>query len=355
MDRGYILFPRELMDEDFWKFTPVARQIFLYLMLRVNYVDGKNGYKRGQGFFSYGKIKEDLSWYVGFRKHSYTDSQIRNAMNHLVKSGMINTMKTTRGLRVTICKYKRYQDPKYYERHNEQQAEQHNDRQDERTPEDALYVKESINNTKEKEEYIVDLNKNELSSKEIESLDVTKSKDEVTDSGGIKKGMIREVRELAFKFLKWQPESELYLIRKAVEDMGYERVAETTKYYGEMIESGQIEKDYIVSSSRYWWSSGIYSWSNKVETRAKIDKVEEKKKLVKRKCSDCHTLFELEPDKIPSICPKCNQGMLLTNIEYASQFPQEPKDKPKEEVFTPEEQQAKDNVMAFLDKFSSRR
>ena len=354
MDRGYILFPRELLDEEFWRFTPVARQVFLYLMLRVNYVDGKNGYKRGQGFFSYGKIKEDLSWYVGFRKHTYSDSQIRNAMNHLATNNMISTTKSTRGLRVTILKYDSYQNPKYYERHNEQQAEQHNDQHDERTQDDTLYVKERKNNTKTKEKDIEIEEEKSMLEIKASTLEVSKSKgqEEVVGvgDGEIKGGQIRHVRELAMGWLKWQPESELYLIRKAVQDIGFEKVAEVTKYYSDQVNNGSI-KENIVSSSRYWWSSGVYSWANKVTTTTKIQEEDNKPKMIKRKCNNCHVLFEFEEGNVPSICTNCNEGMLLNSLEYASEFPQPPKPEPEPEVLSEEDQEAKDKVMNFLNAF----
>jgi hypothetical protein len=328
------------MDDEFWTFTPVARQIFLYLMMRVNYKDGSNGYKRGQGFFSYGKIKEDLSWYVGFRKHTYSDSQIRNAMNHLVTNGMINTTKSTRGLRVTICKYESYQNPKYYEQHNEQQDEQHDDQHNERTQDNTLYVKERKNNTNTKEEYIE--SEEEKSMLEIQSstLEVSKSKDR-------EGGQVRHVRELAMGWLKWQPESELYLIRKAIKDVGYEKVAEVTKYYADQVNSGAI-KDNIVSSSRYWWTSGVYSWANKVTTQTKTKEIESK---IKRKCNNCHNVFEFNKDEVPQTCTGCHNGTLLSRIEYLAEFPSKPKPTPEPEQLNEEEQNAKDLVDAFVNSF----
>jgi len=351
MDKGYILFPRELMDEEFWTFTPVARQIFLYLMMRVNYKDGSNGYKRGQGFFSYGKIKEDLSWYVGFRKHTYSDSQIRNAMNHLVTNGMISTTKSTRGLRVTICKYESYQNPKYYEQHNERHDDQHNDQQDERTQDDTLYVKERKNNTNTKEDYIESEEEQSMLALAQESnSEVSKSSDKrevdgVVDSEG---GQVRHVRELAMGWLKWQPESELYLIRKAIKDIGYEKVAEVTKYYSDQVTGGSI-KDNIVSSSRYWWTSGVYSWANKVTTQTKKVQVESK---VKRKCNHCHNVFEFDKDNVPQTCQSCHNGTLLSRVEYQAEFPSKPKPTPEPEVLTEEEQNAKDIVDAFINNFN---
>lgn len=352
------------MDEEFWSFTPVARQIFLYLMMRVNYVDGSNGYKRGQGFFSYGKIKEALSWYVGFRKHTYSDSQIRNAMNHLVTNKMIITTKSTRGLRVTICKYDSYQNPKYYEHHNEQHNEKHNDQHNERAPKDTLYVKERKNNTKTKEEEIdsrfkeevIDtLNKTTLTSEDLKitvGKSSEKEKKEWLENKESLGGQLRRLRELAGGWLRFQPESELYLIKKVIKDIGYEMVAKTTEEYAKKVNSGEL-KDNIVSSSRYWWSTGVYSWANKISTTNK--KVEKVDQLVKRKCNACHNVFEYNKDKIPQICTGCNNGMLLSQVEYNAEFPPNPKPKPEPEVLNEDEQSQKDKVDAFLNAFGGSR
>jgi len=84
----------------------------------VNYTDGEK-FKRGQGFFRFSDIQEDLCWYVGYRKMKYEKYAITKALRRLRERNMIATTKTTRGIIVTVCKYDYYQEKKNYEGNNE--------------------------------------------------------------------------------------------------------------------------------------------------------------------------------------------------------------------------------------------
>lgn len=111
---GYILQPRKIDDSDISKSPPHVREIWSYLIRKANHSDNKD-FKRGQLFTSYKQIINDLSWFVGYRKESYKKHHCEIAMKVLTKANMITTMKTTRGMIITICNYEFYQDPKNYE------------------------------------------------------------------------------------------------------------------------------------------------------------------------------------------------------------------------------------------------
>jgi len=97
---------------------PATRELWFYILRKVNHRD--NGkLKRGQGFFNITDVIEDLSWFVGFRKMTYSKDMLVKALRRLREGGMIASMKTSRGIIITVCKYDIYQDPKNYEDTNE--------------------------------------------------------------------------------------------------------------------------------------------------------------------------------------------------------------------------------------------
>ena len=115
---GYILQPRTLDGSSVAKMPPVTREIWLYLLRKVNYCDS-NKIKKGSGFFSYKQIQEDLSWWVGYRKETYSKPQIAKSLRRLHEGNMVETMKATHGVIITVCNYCFYQDPKNYEGNDE--------------------------------------------------------------------------------------------------------------------------------------------------------------------------------------------------------------------------------------------
>ena len=98
---------------------PVTRELWLYLLRKVNHKD--NGkYKRGQGFFCFNEVQNDLCWYAGYRKIMYSKPQLTKSLRRLCEGNMIETTKATRGIVVTVCKYDYYQTPKNYEGNDEE-------------------------------------------------------------------------------------------------------------------------------------------------------------------------------------------------------------------------------------------
>lgn len=116
---GYILQPRCIDDSEVMDMAPATREIWFYILRKVNHKTHK-GVERGSGHINSQQIIEDLSWYVGFRKMSYTKNQVMKSLRRLREASMIDTTKTTRGMLVKVLKYSHYQDPSSYEGHNEE-------------------------------------------------------------------------------------------------------------------------------------------------------------------------------------------------------------------------------------------
>ncbi len=120
---GYILQPRKIDESDVFKMPPVTRELWMYILRKVNHED--NGkYKRGQGFFRLSDVQKDLSWHVGYRLEMYSKPQLTKSLRRLREGNMIATAKATHGVLVTVCNYDHYQCPKNYERNDEEIAKE---------------------------------------------------------------------------------------------------------------------------------------------------------------------------------------------------------------------------------------
>lgn len=118
IEGGYILQPRKIDSSDIMHAPPVVRELWLYLLRKVNHADNCK-FKRGEGFFQFENIQNDLAWFVGYRKMTYSKSQLTKSLRRLREGNAIETTKETRGITVTICNYDFYQDPKNYEGNDE--------------------------------------------------------------------------------------------------------------------------------------------------------------------------------------------------------------------------------------------
>jgi len=120
---GYILQPRCIDDSDIMHEPPVVRELWFYLLRRVNHTD-QGKYKRGTGFFNLGEIQEALHWYSGYRKMKYSKPQLTKSLRKLRGRNMVETAKATHGIYITILNYSYYQDPKNYGGNSEGNAEE---------------------------------------------------------------------------------------------------------------------------------------------------------------------------------------------------------------------------------------
>ncbi len=117
---GYILQPRIIDGSESSQFPPVTRELWAYLLRKVNHArNDRLNLDRGQGFFQLSEIQNDLSWYSGYRKNIYSKPQLTKSLRRLREGNMVATAKATRGLIITICNYDYYQDPKNYEGNDE--------------------------------------------------------------------------------------------------------------------------------------------------------------------------------------------------------------------------------------------
>lgn len=124
--QGYYLKARSIMESDIMRQPPHVREVWDWLLMNANHKDKKIGgvvVKRGQVFTSLDQIREGLSWFVGYRKMSYTKDHMKKAMKALKKASMITTSVSTRGMFITISNYGYFQDPKNYESSAESSAE----------------------------------------------------------------------------------------------------------------------------------------------------------------------------------------------------------------------------------------
>jgi len=112
--RGYYIKARIIQESEIAHAPPHVREIWDYFLRECNHIS--NGTcERGQCVRSYRDIQEALSWFVGYRKEIYKKHHCEHAMKWLKKADMIATMKTTRGMVVTVCNYDLYQNPENYE------------------------------------------------------------------------------------------------------------------------------------------------------------------------------------------------------------------------------------------------
>ena len=360
IEGGYVILSRESFKM-LEGMTPCSRELYTYLLQRVNHTDGQT-HRRGQGFFRLYEIRKDLRWNVGYREKQYTEDQMRTAMKTLVKTGMIQASKTTRGIHITILFYNDLQNPKSYESRSETRVVYDPETKSNPEPEPLLYHKEQkelMNNEERKnidtpvikdEDYHLHITTNEYVAK--------KGKYEEVESDGRKEvqRQVSEIIEVSKSWMPSQPESLRYLVASAIKSQGYDKCKTTTEFYAKGIAQGKYDNP--ITNAKYWWSDGIYAHMNKALVKTpEIIKEEKKLEPVKRKCNNCHTLQEFPPDAIPPWCPLCNEGSLLSGMEYAIEFPA---DKPKpepvvEEPLSAEDEMHKSNVEAFLEKFASKR
>jgi len=115
---GYILQPRAIEYSGAMKFPPGTREIWLYIIRRVQHKPF-NKLKRGEGFFEYSKIQEALSWYIGYRRMVYSKTQVAKSLRRLREGNMIETTKATHGIVIKVCNYDYWQNPKHYEGNGE--------------------------------------------------------------------------------------------------------------------------------------------------------------------------------------------------------------------------------------------
>lgn len=130
IEGGYYIKARCIKNSPIMKAPPYIRDIWDYLIREASYSDRKYKGKpilRGQVFKSYKQIKDELCWYVGYRKVMYSNNEIKKCMRYLkgvpTKEPMIELAKEPDGVLITICNYEYYQTVENYERTSERTHE----------------------------------------------------------------------------------------------------------------------------------------------------------------------------------------------------------------------------------------
>lgn len=119
---GYILVARKILESEIMSGSPLQRWLFIWFLLKANHKDWNN-LKRGQLFTTIDRMREAMTYRIGYRAVKPSRGQIRRAYEGLTKSTMISTMKSIRGMIITIRNYDKYQNPKNYEAHTEEHNE----------------------------------------------------------------------------------------------------------------------------------------------------------------------------------------------------------------------------------------
>jgi hypothetical protein len=124
--KGFILKARKIEDSEIAHAPPCAREVWDWLLRKVNYRDrrcGKTTIHRGQILTSVPQIQEALHWKVGARTERYEVYQIETAMKLLRRWGMVATAKAGGGMFITVVNYETYQNPTNYESRDESRDE----------------------------------------------------------------------------------------------------------------------------------------------------------------------------------------------------------------------------------------
>jgi len=97
---GAIILAREIIENEIFLSKPDKWfKIFFYIICRANFKD-KEQFKRGECFLKYPWIKEATG---------ATKDQVYACIKWLKKTNIITTQKTTRGIRVDVLNYDKYQ------------------------------------------------------------------------------------------------------------------------------------------------------------------------------------------------------------------------------------------------------
>lgn len=118
-DSGAFIISRSLFESEIWFKPHEYLKIWLYLIGKANHKGRKyGGYfcDRGQYFCDCEELRNQLKYYIGYRKRTYNDSYMKTLVKYLRDSHMITTLKQPRGLLITITNYDSYQNLTNYEK-----------------------------------------------------------------------------------------------------------------------------------------------------------------------------------------------------------------------------------------------
>lgn len=111
---GYILKARKTLTSAIMDKPPLWAKLWDWMLLKASHRD-HGGLRKGQFLTTLDEARRAMSWRVGYRTESPTLEQVRNAIEGLVREGMVATARARGGTLVTVLNYAFYQDPKNYE------------------------------------------------------------------------------------------------------------------------------------------------------------------------------------------------------------------------------------------------
>jgi hypothetical protein len=161
IEKGYYIKARQIQSSKIMRQPPHVRETWDWLLMNANHKRKKyNGFiiERGQLFRTYKDIIEGLSWYVGWRKVTYNENQMKASMKFLRSTGMITTRKALGGVLITIVNYNVFQNPNNYESTTESPKENTIEhlREHQTTPNNNKNVKNVKNDKKKELKHFVD-------------------------------------------------------------------------------------------------------------------------------------------------------------------------------------------------------
>lgn len=160
---------RRLLKSGIMDKPPLWIKLFLWMLLRANKTEGYNGLKVGEFYTNIREMREAMTFYVGYRKEEPSIKQIRGVYESLsggtaggIASGiekMIDSepLKGKRGLKISICNYEFYQNPKNYEGHSKKRSKKSSEGHSEKFTKDDcrayLYSKQEEYNKRNNKRY----------------------------------------------------------------------------------------------------------------------------------------------------------------------------------------------------------
>jgi hypothetical protein len=129
---GYILYARDFLD--LLEEAPLLdRVLWTWMNCRANHKDGdaaRGQLGRGQLLATIPEMQRALRHRAGQSPRTPSKAAVWRALQRYRRRRMIETRRTTRGLVITICQYKRYQNAACYARHSKETAQTRRAQQD---------------------------------------------------------------------------------------------------------------------------------------------------------------------------------------------------------------------------------
>jgi hypothetical protein len=294
---NYIRLNRAIIADELYDCHPIARELFIYFLLKVNWIDDdKRGVKRGEWKGTINEIRDDLSWLSGYRRESYSKGQIRRAYGVLTGRGMVRSTGDTLGLHVSVVKYDRYQarkntgdttgdTPAFHPRSTP-------------TPPNILYNNNN-GNILEQEGYKNIYNEDSVSFS-VQILKIVEPVfgnlyDPLHNLGGV---------------TKWGP-----IVMQAVNDFSLDGVKAACHTLVELVNSGKVQ----YNNPKTFFTDGISGYIIRSQNKERVDKRESVAKQWEGFCITCGSseVFEnREQYQIGQLCKSCELDTLVSEWEY---------------------------------------